>query len=474
MDKYVAQAHGHFRSIHDSLHSFSDIRGSTTPSFNGKFARYKGAHLRTLAQLRLLRLDSVTMSNATTPLAQSLTLPCGVTIKNRILKSAMSEVLGSSELKATNKLATLYRRWAHGGTGVLVTGNVMIDRRRLGEPGNVVVEDESGMEGLRAWAKAGTENNTHLWMQLNHPGKQSPKFLGSETVAPSAVGFGKALSSAFAVPRELREEEIEDIIERFGRSAKIAKDAGFSGVQIHGAHGYLVSQFLSPHHNRREDKWGGSLENRSRFALASYRSIREAVGPDFPVSIKLNSADFQKGGLSEEDSVLVMQELASEGIDLIEVSGGTYEAPAMMGARKKRAESAREGYFLKFVQNARDSVSIPLCVTGGFRTPAGMADAIGEDAADMVGLATTLAIQPDFSKEVLDGKDVESLVHPISTGSVTVDKASMLNIGWYENQLWLMASGKDPKPNRSAIASVLLTVARTGRQTFRSRRARSK
>ncbi len=414
------------------------------------------------------------MSTDSTALAQPLTLPCGAIIKNRILKSAMSEVLGSSELKATKNLATLYRRWAHGGTGILVTGNVMIDRRRLGEPGNVVAEDESGVDELRAWAKAGTENNTHLWMQLNHPGKQSPKFLGGETVAPSAVSFGKALSGAFATPRALEEEEIEDIIVRFGESARIAKEAGFTGVQIHGAHGYLVSQFLSPHHNVREDKWGGSLENRSRFALAVYRSIRDAVGPAFPVGIKLNSADFQKGGLSEEDSVLVMQELAAQGIDLIEVSGGTYEAPAMMGARKKRAESSREGYFLKFVKNARDSVSVPLCVTGGFRTPLGMADAIGENAADMVGLATTLAIQPEFSQEVLDGKDVQSLVHPLSTGSVAIDKATMLNISWYENQLWLMGAGKDPKPNRSAIASVLLTVARTGRQTFKSRRARKR
>ncbi|MBL4636039.1 MAG: NADH:flavin oxidoreductase/NADH oxidase family protein, partial [Kofleriaceae bacterium] len=317
------------------------------------------------------------MSSDIEPLAQPLTLPCGAIVKNRILKSAMGEVLGSSELKATKKLATLYRRWAHGGTGILVTGNVMIDRRRLGEPGNVVVEDESGMDELRAWAKAGTENNTHLWMQLNHPGKQSPKFLDSETVAPSAVSFGKALSGAFATPRALREEEIEDIIVRFGESARIAKKAGFTGVQIHGAHGYLVSQFLSPHHNVREDKWGGSLENRSRFALSIYRSIRDAVGPEFPIGIKLNSADFQKGGLSEEDSVLVMQELVKLGIDLIEVSGGTYEAPAMMGARKKREESSREGYFLKFVKNARDSVTVPLCVTGGFRTPSGMADAIG-------------------------------------------------------------------------------------------------
>jgi 2,4-dienoyl-CoA reductase-like NADH-dependent reductase (Old Yellow Enzyme family) len=384
----------------------------------------------------------------------------------------MSEVLGSPAHAPTEKLVTLYRRWANGGAGLLITGNVMIDRRRLGEPGNVVVEDERDMKALRAWAAAGTEQNTHLWMQLNHPGKQSPKFLSKETVAPSAVEFGKALSPAFSTPRALEEEEIEDIIQRFATAAGVAKKAGFTGVQIHGAHGYLVSQFLSPHHNRREDMWGGSLENRSRFVLEIYARIRAEVGDDFPIAIKLNSADFQKGGFSEEDSMVVMQMLAEAGIDLIEVSGGTYEAPAMTGDRLKRDASSREGYFLKFVEEARNKISIPLCVTGGFRSPAGMAAAVGDGAADLVGLASTLAIQPEFPQQVLAGEDVTSLVRKLSTGLKTLDKLSMLTVTFYENQLWRMGSGRDPKPGRWAITSVLLTLGRMGRGAFRVRRAK--
>lgn len=408
----------------------------------------------------------------TTPseiLSRPLTLPNGAVLPNRILKSAMSEILGTRSHAPSKALPTLYRRWAQGGTGLLITGNVMIDRRRLGEPGNVVVEDERDLEALRDWAAAGTEGGVQLWMQLNHPGKQSPKFLPGETVAPSAVGFGPQLSSAFAVPRALEHDEILDIIERFGCSAAVAKKAGFTGVQIHGAHGYLVSQFLSPHHNRREDGWGGSLENRSRFVREVYKSIRNAVGPAFPIGIKLNSADFQKGGMNEEDSLQVMKELESAGIDMIEVSGGTYEAPAMTGFKSKET---REGYFLAFVERAREELKVPLCVTGGFRSPEGMSRAVHEGAADLVGLATTLAIQPDFSRDVLAGKDVRSKVRKLSTGIKALDRLAMLDVTWYETQLWDMASGKEPKPSRWPITSFFLTVSRTGMQAFRSRRAR--
>ena len=242
-----------------------------------------------------------------------------VTIKNRFFKSAMSEGLGDINNSPTEMLPRLYETWAKGGAGLLVTGNVMIDRQALGEPRNVVIEDESNLELLKRWAAAGTKNGTHLWMQINHPGKQIPKMLNKQPVAPSAVPLGYGLESFFAVPRALNGEEIENLIDRYGITAGIAKKAGFSGVQIHGAHGYLVSQFLSSHHNQRQDEWGGSLENRMRFVLAVYKSMRTHVGVEFPVSIKLNSADFQKGGFSEEESMSVVETLADAGLDLIEV-----------------------------------------------------------------------------------------------------------------------------------------------------------
>lgn len=404
-------------------------------------------------------------------LAEPLTLPCGAEVKNRILKSAMSEILGTPTHAPSDGLVRLYGRWAAGGMGISVTGNVMIDRSALGEPGNVVLEDDRDLEVFRAWAKAGTAHDTHLWMQLNHPGKQSPRFLSPETVSPSAIGFGPALAGAFAVPRALTETEIEDLIERYGRAAGLAKQAGFTGVQIHGAHGYLVSQFLSPLHNQRTDGWGGSLQNRARFVREIYAAIRRNVGDDFPVAIKMNSADFQRGGFEEADSLTVMRTLQDAGIDLIEISGGTYEAPAMSGKGMSERTKAREGYFLDFVTRARTRLDVPLCITGGFRSPDGMVTALNEGAA-MVGLARVFCIQPDFAGQVLAGEPVLSRVARHSTGIKAVDKLATLDITWYENQLARMAEGKEPKLSMSAWRSLATTLWRTGLQSFRMRRAK--
>jgi 2,4-dienoyl-CoA reductase-like NADH-dependent reductase (Old Yellow Enzyme family) len=265
-------------------------------------------------------------------LAQPLRLSNGIVLRNRLAKSATSETLGSYDNRPSSKLVELYRRWASSGIGLLITGNVMVDRRALGEPGNVAVEDESDLEMLRQWARSATDHGASIWVQLNHPGKQSPKGLNRSNLSPSAIPFREDMAAFFETPREATAAEIEDIILRFGRSAAICQKAGFSGVQIHGAHGYLVSQFLSPHHNRRTDQWGGSPENRRRFVLAVYAEIRRQVGPSFPVGIKLNSADFQRGGFTEEESIATIRALADAGIDLIEISGGTYETPAMSGA----------------------------------------------------------------------------------------------------------------------------------------------
>jgi len=158
----------------------------------------------------------------------------------------------------------------------------MIDRGALGEPGNVVIERDEHLAALTAWAHAATRGGAQCWVQLNHPGKQAPKGLNRENVAPSAVPFRPDMQAFFPTPRELTDAEVRALVARFGVAAGVVKRAGFTGVQIHGAHGYLVSQFLSPHHNRREDEWGGTPEKRRRFVLAVYRAMREAVGPDFP------------------------------------------------------------------------------------------------------------------------------------------------------------------------------------------------
>ena len=180
-------------------------------------------------------------------------------------------------------------------------------------------------------------------MQINHPGRQAPNF-NKDVVSPSNVTL-PIMKGMFKEPRPLEESEILDLIERFGQTALMAQKAGFKGVQIHGAHGYLVSQFLSTRTNLRTDKWGGSLENRARFAIEIYRSMRQKTGPNYPIGIKINSADFQRGAFSEEESLEVIKMLADEGMDMIEVSGGTYEKAAMMGRKLKKSTQEREAYF---------------------------------------------------------------------------------------------------------------------------------
>jgi 2,4-dienoyl-CoA reductase-like NADH-dependent reductase (Old Yellow Enzyme family) len=409
-------------------------------------------------------------------LNQALTLRNGTVLRNRLAKAAMSETLATYDNRPTPDLVRLYRRWGASGLGLILTGNVMIDRRALGEPGNVVIEDETDLAVLRQWAQTATEQGTAIWVQLNHPGKQSAKGLNAVNLAPSAVPFREDMAALFETPREATTAEIQDIIARFGRSAAICKKAGFSGVQIHGAHGYLVSQFLSAHHNRRSDEWGGSPENRRRFVLAVYAEIRRQVGPDFPVAIKLNSTDFQRGGLTEEESLATIRALADAGIDLIEISGGTYEAPGMgvnMQEPKKATTLAREAYFLEFAEQVRAAVQVPLIVTGGFRTAAGMNAALRSGALDVVGLARLLAIDPDAPAALLQGRDSPQQVRPIITGLKAVDRMGVMEVWWYERQLKRIARGQSPRPDESGLSAFLKAAVSGGWGTFRTRRLRA-
>lgn len=410
-------------------------------------------------------------------LSQPLQLPNGSAFRNRLAKASMSETLGTYNNHPTLKLVELYRRWSASGIGLLITGNVMIDRRALGEPGNVVIEDEADLPVLRQWARAATEQGAAIWVQLNHPGKQSTKGLNASNLAPSAVPFREDMAALFETPREATTAEIEDIIRRFGRSAAICKEAGFSGVQIHGAHGYLINQFLSPHHNRRTDEWGGSPEKRRRFVLAVYAEIRRQVGAEFPVGIKLNSADFQRGGFTEEESMATIHALAEAGIDLIEISGGTYEAPAMSGGlqeTKKASTVAREAYFLEFAEKVRASIKVPLMVTGGFRSAAAMNAALRCGALDVIGLARLLAIDPEAPAALLQGQDSSQRVRPITTGIKQIDQMGVMEIFWYTLQLKRIANGGDPRPNESGLWALSKSVMKSGWGTFRTRRMRAR
>jgi 2,4-dienoyl-CoA reductase-like NADH-dependent reductase (Old Yellow Enzyme family) len=405
-------------------------------------------------------------------LGQPLTLPNGQVVPNRLLKSAMSETLAPPDNRAPPCMATLYGAWADGGVGLSVTGNVMVDRRALGEPGNVVIEDDRDLAELSRWASAGKRGGGLIYVQLNHPGRQVTRYLNVESVAPSAVPFREDMRAMFATPRPLEDSEIEDLVARFGAAARVCEQAGFDGVQIHGAHGYLVSQFLSPHTNQRTDRWGGDEDGRRRFPLQVARAIRAATGPGFGMAIKINSADFQRGGTSEDESMRTIQALAAEGMDFIEVSGGTYEAPAMMGARRKASTIEREAYFLEFAEALRDNLDTPLCVTGGFRSGAAMAQAVDSGAVDLVGLARTLAVAPDFPSRLLREGDVRVDIVPRKTGIGLIDKLGMLDLIWYERQLRRISEGQAPQPDEHALWTALSVLKTHGLDAFRARRAR--
>ncbi|MGF1700336.1 NADH:flavin oxidoreductase/NADH oxidase family protein [Photobacterium makurazakiensis] len=404
-------------------------------------------------------------------LGSSLTLKSGQTIKNRLFKSAMSEQLGTREHSPKAGLATLYSRWAEGGIGLSITGNIMVDRTALGEPKNVVLDEESDLSLFKRWAVAGKKNNSQIWTQLNHPGKQIPSFICKQPVAPSAITLENGLEKGFNKPRALTEAEIYSIIEKFALSAQLSKEAGFTGVQIHAAHGYLVSQFLSPRHNQRTDKWGGSLENRMRFVLAIYDAIRLKVGEHFPIGIKLNSADFMQGSFSEDDSMLVVKALSRAGIDLIEISGGTYESPTMMGGKQKASTQNREAYFLDYIEKVRHLVDTPLVLTGGFRSASAMQAALDSGATDFIGLARTTAVDPDFPQKLINNIEHKQELRTLTTGIRAIDNMAMLNITWYEQQLALMAKGTSPKANLSEWKAFINVLLSAGMYAFRKRRA---
>jgi 2,4-dienoyl-CoA reductase-like NADH-dependent reductase (Old Yellow Enzyme family) len=411
-----------------------------------------------------------------TPLNEPLMLPNGQVLPNRIMKAALSEALADKQNAPDHRLTQLYRTWGEGGYGLIVTGNVMVDRTQLGEPGNVVIEDERDLDALTRWAETTKDAGIPIWVQLNHPGRQSNLLaLGHTPVAPSPIPLN--LPGA-ATPRELTGAEIEDIIERFATSAAVCEKAGFAGVQVHGAHGYLVSQFLSPLTNQRTDEWGGDPERRMCFVLEVVRRIRSRVSTDFSVGIKLNSADFQRGGFTEEESRAVLAALAKEGIDLIEVSGGSYESPAMAGSAAESTRS-REAYFLEYARTVRDLVGdIPVAVTGGFRTRTAMDEAVSAGECDVVGLGRPTATTPDAADVLLSGRSDSVVAHSKQYGMrrvlgkvadlKTLD--GVLELGWHADQLHRLGAGREPDLQRGNLVTTLAMLRRNGTTSLRKKR----
>ena len=352
----------------------------------------------------------------TANLSDTLALPCGAVIPNRIAKAAMTEGLATPDGVPTAELERLYGLWSDGGAGLLLSGNIQIDRDHLERPGNVIIDrepDAAMQAALARWAQAATRNGNQFWAQISHAGRQTMKMINPHPKAPSAVKLGLP-GGQFGKPVALERAEIVEIVRRFAQCAVAVKAAGFTGVQIHAAHGYLLSQFLSPRSNQRSDEYGGSLDNRARLLMDTVAAIRKAVGADYPVAVKLNSADFQKGGFDFADSLQVVEWLEQAGVDLIEISGGTYEQPRLLGVEGleavepqsvKESTQQREAYFVDFALAMREKVSVPLMVTGGFRQRQVMQQALDSGAADLIGLGRPMCVMTDAPARLLAGLD---------------------------------------------------------------------
>lgn len=328
-------------------------------------------------------------------LNRSLELPCGAVIKNRLMKSAMSDSLADGEGNPTHTQSRLYERWAEGGIGLSIVGEVQVDSRFPEKPGNLVLTEHSNLKDLQMLTSRASINNAHIWPQLGHAGGLAYKPL-SDPKGPSPIKVSEFECAGMS------EQEISLLPVIYAKAAKIAKKAGFTGVQIHAGHGFLLSQFLSPLFNHRQDQYGGSIEARSKIVMEIIEKVRCAVGPTFPIGIKMNSSDQLEGGLTQDEALEVIGILNQTSIDLIEISGGSYFPGA-----KSSSDSASSGpYFVDFAVKARKLTSIPLVVTGGFKTYDQVIGALSLNAVDSIGLGRALILNPELPNEWIDGSSV--------------------------------------------------------------------
>lgn len=378
-------------------------------------------------------------------LFDNLMLPNGTSIPNRIAKAAMEESLATVENAPSKALLNLYKSWADGGSGLLISGNVMVDRSALTGAGAVVLEDDQQLDKFKKWASIGKSGGARFWLQLNHPGRQMPANLQQQTWGPSEVPVDLGgLSKHFNAPKEMTSEIIDEVIQRFAHSSYLAELASFDGVEIHAAHGYLLSQFLSPLTNKRTDMWGGSLENRARLLIEIVKHIRDKVSPTFSVAVKLNSADFQRGGFTTGEAKQVVSWLNRLKVDLVELSGGSYEAPAMQGRARDGRTLAREAFFLEFATEIKKVAQMPIMITGGIKRKM-VAEKVLTSGVDMVGIATALAIEPNTPNYWKNGKEIVPELSPITWENKPL--ASLANMAMVRYQLTLLSKNKKTRPD---------------------------
>lgn len=404
----------------------------------------------------------------------SLKLSSGAVLPNRLAKAAMEENLADAGQVPGERLFNLYSAWAKGGAGLIITGNVMIDPTAMTGPGGIVLEQGSLAEDeikarFENWATAGKSGGAKLIMQISHPGRQVYASMGTEPVSASEtkVTLDGPADNMFAPARALSADEIRGLIKRFADTAHQAERAGFDGVQIHAAHGYLIAQFLSPLTNLREDEWGGPLENRARFLLEVVRAVRARVEPGFIVAVKLNSADFQKGGFDLGDAQQVVDWLGGEGLDFVELSGGSYESAAMMGmASDGRAQSTkeREMYFIDFAKEIGKSATMPLMVTGGV-TRKETAEMAVREGVDIVGMARAMAYNPNLPKDWKAGKNLTTVLPVVRWKNKALK--SLAQMALTKEQLNRMGAGLPVKSKQRPLIATIQQQLKQAKQTQR-------
>ncbi|GAB1314791.1 hypothetical protein MFIFM68171_05001 [Madurella fahalii] len=420
-------------------------------------------------------------------IAQPLTLKCGLTLPNRLVKAAMAEALADSQSLPSERLMALYKHWSESGWGLIITGNVQVDSAHLGQPTDVAITpslpDSAHIPAFSAWARVSRGSSatdgakpTPVIVQINHPGRQSPRGAGTRglftpPMAPSAIplslgqGWVARLLQRLLMPapREMAGDEVAGVVAQFARAARVVAEAGFDGVEIHGAHGYLVSQFLGAPTNRRADAYGGSPAHRARFAVDVVRAVREITRAydGFCVGIKLNSVDHQREGELDE-FVQQVRMIVEAGVDFVEVSGGSYEDPQMSWGpdgphpeQKSERTKAREAFFLDFAQVIRKEFpDVPLIVTGGFSTRIGMEKAVADGACDLIGLARPAAANPSLPRSVIFNSELKdqdaTLYRKKNSPGWIVNKLGISAVGagmdsqWYTEQLHKFADLSTP------------------------------
>ncbi len=404
----------------------------------------------------------------TKPVFEPFTLPSGGTLKNRLVKAAMEENMSNGQQLPDENLFNLYQKWAEGGVGLIITGNVMVDHLAMTGPGGVVLEADTPLDNFVQLAKRAKVNDCKIWMQINHPGRQVFKKMGGKVLSPSdvALDMGKH-SNLFTAPKPMTQEQIEDVVERFVNTALKAQQAGFDGVEVHAAHGYLLAQFLSPLTNKRTDEWGGSLENRARLLLTIVSRIRQACRADFAVAVKLNSADFQRGGFDVDDALQVVKWLEPLGVDVVELSGGSYEAPAMQGQTGDARTLAREAYFLEFAEKIALQTQIPIMTTGGIKRLE-IAEKVLRGGIELVGMASALAFDPDLPNRWRKQPDAQGVIPNVTWKDKTLK--GLANMALVKRQLRRLGKGKSAQSNDSPLWTLIIDQVRMAKLTKRYRR----